>query len=86
MSPRRVKNPSGKIFCVRNWARRFVGLSDVRDASRLLREMVLGTLHELASLPAKVTDPNWLDILEGDASPSATVETEKASGSKGRSV
>jgi hypothetical protein len=46
------------------WARRIVGLEDVREASRILREMVVSTLIELVGLPAKVTDPNWLDVVE----------------------
>lgn len=68
-----------------SWARRFVGLPDIREASRLLREMVIGALNELTGLPMKVTDPHWLDTLEGDGSPSATVEARKASGPKRRS-
>jgi hypothetical protein len=45
------------------WARRILNLTEVREASRLLREMVIGALNELAELPARVADPNWLDIL-----------------------
>ena len=48
-----------------SWARRFVGLSDVHQAKRLLDEMARSTLTELADLPQKVTDPNWLSAIEG---------------------
>ena len=48
------------------WARRFLGLSDVREAKRLIDEMARSTLTELADLPQKVTDPNWLSSVEGD--------------------
>jgi hypothetical protein len=64
------------------WARRILNLTEVREAREILREMVIGALKELASLPMKVIDPNWLDTLEGNGSPSETVEAGKASGSK----
>ena len=41
-----------------SWSRRFVGLSDVHQAKRLIDEMARETLAELAHLPEKVTDPN----------------------------
>ena len=48
------------------WARRFVGLQDVHEAKKLLDEMARETLTELADLPQKVTDPNWLEAVEGN--------------------
>ena len=76
-----------KILAVPHaYARRILGLKDAAEAIVILRQAMVELLNEIKDLPDKVTDPNWLDILEGDASPSATVETEKASGSKGRLV
>jgi hypothetical protein len=49
-----------------SWSRRFVGLQDVHEAKRLIDEMARSTLTELAHLPEKVTDPNWLSRVEGD--------------------
>jgi hypothetical protein len=49
-----------------SWSRRFVGLQDVHEAKRLIDEMARSTLTELANLPQKVTDPNWLSSVEGD--------------------
>ena len=48
------------------WARRFVGLKDVHGAKVLIDEMARETLTELAKLPEKVTDPNWLETVEGN--------------------
>jgi len=50
-----------------SWARRFVGLQDVHEAKGLIDEMARSTLTELANLPQKVTDPNWLSSVEGDS-------------------
>ena len=50
-----------------SWARRFVGLQDVHEAKGLIDEMARSTLTELANLPQKVTDPNWLSAIEGDS-------------------
>lgn len=49
-----------------SWARRFVGLPDVHEAKKLIDEMARSTLTELAGLPEKVTDPNWLETIEGN--------------------
>lgn len=49
-----------------SWSRRFIGLSDVHEAKRLIDQMARETLTELAHLPEKVTDPNWLSTIEGD--------------------
>ena len=43
-----------------------LGLSEVREAREILREMVTGALNELKDLPSKVTDPNWMETLEKD--------------------
>ena len=48
-----------------SWCRRFVGLQDVHEAKKLIDEMARSTLTELADLPQKVTDPNWLSAIEG---------------------
>jgi hypothetical protein len=34
--------------------------------SRILREMALSVLSEIKDLPAKVTNPEWLDEIEQD--------------------
>jgi hypothetical protein len=52
------------------------------QTNRILKQAMIELLGELKDLPAKVTDPNWLDTLEGNGSPSETVEAGKASGSK----
>ena len=49
-----------------SWARRFLGLSDVREAKRLIDEMARSTLTELSGLPEKVTDPNWMNDVADD--------------------
>jgi hypothetical protein len=48
------------------WARRFVGLNDVREAKALIDEMARSTLTELAQFPERITDPNWLDEVDGE--------------------
>jgi hypothetical protein len=67
------------------YARRILGLSDQGQAMGILRQAMIELLNEIKDLPAKVTNPRWLDELEEDGSPSETVEARKASGSKGRS-
>ena len=49
-----------------SWTRRFVGLNDLREAKRLIDEMARSTLTELAQFPQAITDPNWLDEVNGD--------------------
>jgi hypothetical protein len=46
------------------YARRFLGLDDAKQSAALLRELALGLLNEIKSLPEKVVDPNWLRTLE----------------------
>ena len=43
------------------WCRRLMGLNDAAQVSRILREMALSILGEIKDLPAKVTNPDWLD-------------------------
>ena len=38
-----------------------MGLNDAAQVSRILRGMALSILGEIKDLPAKVTNPNWLD-------------------------
>lgn len=38
----------------------------MHEAKKLIDEMARSTLTELAKLPEKVTDPNWLESVEGD--------------------
>jgi hypothetical protein len=63
------------------WSRRILGLSDVREASRILREIVIGALRNLKDLPMKVTDPNWPDTLETEAS--SLCRGQRQAGEKG---
>jgi hypothetical protein len=46
------------------YARRLVGLNDVREVSEVLKGAALSILSELKDLPSKVTDPHWLESLE----------------------
>jgi hypothetical protein len=48
------------------YARRCLGLTDVKQASKLLREMSISVLNEIKDLPKKVVDPNWLNELDED--------------------
>ena len=43
------------------WCRRLMGLNDAAQTSRILREMAISILGEIKDLPAKVTNPDWLD-------------------------
>ena len=47
------------------WARRFVGLTDMRQAKRLIDEMARSTLTELQQLPNCI-ESNWLERLEAE--------------------
>ena len=46
------------------YARKMVGLKDQGEARKILREMAISVLNEIKDLPAKVTNPHWLDELE----------------------
>jgi hypothetical protein len=52
-----------KILTLPQHARKFLGLTDAQ-ASKILRELVISILNEIAHLPEQVTDPNWLQALE----------------------
>lgn len=49
------------------YARRILGLTDVGQATRILREMSISVPDQIKDLPSKVVDPNWLESLEEDA-------------------
>jgi hypothetical protein len=61
------------------YARRILGLTETAQANQILKQAMIELLGELKDLPAKVTDPNWLDTLEGDGPPSQPVEAKTAS-------
>jgi hypothetical protein len=69
-----------------SWARRFVGLLDVYEAKKLIDEMARSTLTELANLPQKVTDPNWLSAIEGDGQEEEEDRITPASGQEIRTA
>ena len=69
-----------------SWARRFVGLSTVHEAKTLIDSMARETLAELAHLPEKVTDPNWLSTVEGDGDGHEEDRIRPASGSEIRTA
>jgi hypothetical protein len=48
------------------YARRILNLTDVNQANRILKEMMISLLDELRELPLKVVDPNWLATVEED--------------------
>jgi hypothetical protein len=45
-------------------SRRILGLTDVNQARRILREMMISTLNEIKDLPLRISDPDWLKKLE----------------------
>ena len=67
------------------YARRILNITDSGQAKEILREAMVSLLNTIKGLPNTVTDPNWLDALEGNGSPYETVEARKRSGSKARS-
>jgi hypothetical protein len=50
-------------------APRLVGLSDEHTIREALKSAVLALLKEIKDLPSKVTDPNWLEVVEADGEP-----------------
>jgi hypothetical protein len=48
----------------RIYARRILGLTDVGQAAKILREMSIAVLNEIKNLPRQVTDEHWLESLE----------------------
>jgi hypothetical protein len=53
-----------KILTLPQHARKFLGLTEAAQAARILRELAMSILKEIAHLPEQVTDPNWLETLE----------------------
>jgi hypothetical protein len=51
------------------WCRRLMGVNDAARVSKILKEMAVSILNEIKDLPARVTDPNWLESLEDDDAP-----------------
>lgn len=47
------------------YCRRILGLKDAAEASRILREMAVSVLNEIKDLPNKVTNPDWLESIDG---------------------
>jgi hypothetical protein len=41
-----------------------LGLTDVNQTSKILKEMSLDVLNDIQNLPQKVTDPHWLRELD----------------------
>jgi hypothetical protein len=49
-----------KILTLPQHARKFLGLTEAAQASKILRELAISVLEEIAHLPEQVTDPHWL--------------------------
>ena len=47
-------------------SRKILGITDVKQANRILREIALGILNEIKDLPQKVVDPKWLEDLDAE--------------------
>ena len=50
------------------WSRRLLNISDPREMSERLRDMMTSVLEELSNLPEKVTDPDWTGDEENGSS------------------
>jgi phage terminase Nu1 subunit (DNA packaging protein) len=50
------------------YSRRLLNISDQKEMAAKLKEMALSVLNEIKDLPSRVSDPNWLQTLEGDGS------------------
>jgi hypothetical protein len=48
------------------YARHILGLSDEHQARQILTRTANEFLTELADFPSKITDPNWLKVVETD--------------------
>jgi hypothetical protein len=54
-----------KVLALPNsYARKILHLETMQDAMKILQEMSHRILNEIADLPRKVVDPNWLETLE----------------------
>jgi hypothetical protein len=49
------------------YARKILGLTDVNQASAILREMAISVLNEIKDLPQAAIDPGWLKKLDDGA-------------------
>ena len=49
------------------YARRLVGLDDVREVKKVLEGAAHSILNEIKDLPSAVSDPSWIETLEKDA-------------------
>jgi hypothetical protein len=57
------------------WSPRCVGLPDTHAAAQVLRAAALSLLEELQELPARVTDPDWLQhVADNDEQAEGTPE------------
>ena len=67
---------------------RCVGLPDEHAAAQVLREMALALLADLQDLPARVTDPDWVEHIgdeeEGAPERRPTPEQAKAAAAKAK--
>jgi hypothetical protein len=47
-----------------SYARKFLNITDIKQAHALLQTMAYQILNEVKNLPKQVVDPNWLEQLE----------------------
>ena len=59
------------------WCRWLMGINDAAQVSRILREMAISILGEIKDLPAKVTNPDWLDEIVEQDTPKAKSKRAK---------
>ena len=59
------------------WCRWLMGINDAAQVSRILREMAIAILGEIKDLPAKVTNPDWLDEIVEQNTPKAKSKRAK---------
>ena len=59
------------------WCRRLLGINDAAQISRVLREMAISILGEIKDLPAKVTNPDWLESIEDDGQERTATEARR---------
>jgi hypothetical protein len=68
-----------KILTLPQHARKFLGLTDARQASGLLKELAVSILNDIKDLPQQVTDPNWLNTLDDEENGDAPGKPARAS-------
>ena len=54
-----------------------MAVNDAAQVSKILREMAISLLGELKDLPAKVTNPDWLDEIVEQDTPKAKSKRAK---------